>query len=113
MHEFALAQDIVDTIQAKVTPDLCKVVQINLALGSFSGVVADSLDFGLKLILGEKNNPQALINISHVPTVARCHCGHTYELEEIFTPCPLCQSLNRTVVSGMDVVIKSVEITED
>ena len=113
MHEFALAQDIVETITTRVTKDLEKVSAINLDVGAFSGVVAESLDFGLKVILAEKHNPDVKINITRIPSVARCQCGNEYRVEEIFESCPRCQSFNRELISGMDIVINSVEVSEE
>ena len=113
MHEFALAQDIVETISTKVTDDLEKVSHINIDVGVFSGVVVDSLDFGLKIILAEKKIPGVKINIVEVPTIARCECGKEYEIKEIFESCPKCHSFNRKLISGMDIVINSIELVEE
>lgn len=113
MHEFALAQDIVETITTKVTEDLEKVSTINIDVGTFSGIVAESLDFGLKVILAEKHNPDININITPIPSIARCECGNEYRVNEIFESCPHCQSFNRELISGMDIVINSVEVSEE
>jgi hydrogenase nickel incorporation protein HypA/HybF len=113
MHEFALAEDIVKTIQSKVTADLERVSNINIEVGAFSGVVIDSLEFGLKIIMKEKNNDMVGINIIQVRTLARCECGREYEIKNIFESCPDCQSLTRKIISGTDVVIQSVEIREE
>jgi hydrogenase nickel incorporation protein HypA/HybF len=113
MHEFALAEDIVKTIQSKVTADLERVSNINIEVGAFSGVVIDSLEFGLKIIMKEKNNDMVGININQVQTLARCECGREYEIKNIFESCPDCQSLTRKIISGTDVIIQSVEIREE
>jgi hydrogenase nickel incorporation protein HypA/HybF len=113
MHEFALAQNIVDTINEKVTTDLQKVANINIDVGAFSGVVADSLDFGIKTIFADKENPDVRVSISEVPTIACCECGEEYELNDILEFCPRCGSFNRKLISGMDIVINSVEVSED
>jgi hydrogenase nickel incorporation protein HypA/HybF len=113
MHEFALAEDIVKTIQSKVTADLKRVSNIYIEVGAFSGVVIDSLEFGLKIIMKEKNNDMVGINIIQVRTLARCECGREYEIKNIFESCPDCQSLTRKIISGTDVVIQSVEIREE
>ncbi|MCX6582331.1 MAG: hydrogenase maturation nickel metallochaperone HypA [Candidatus Aminicenantes bacterium] len=113
MHEFALATDIIETVSTSVAPDLSKLLGIDIEVGLFSGVVADSLDFGLKTILADKNLPDVKINITEVPTIARCECGNDYSLKEIFENCSLCHSFNRKIISGMDVVIESVELSEE
>jgi Zn finger protein HypA/HybF involved in hydrogenase expression len=112
MHEFALAQNIVDTINEKVTTDLQKVINIDIDVGLFSGVVADSLDFGIKTIFADRDNPDVRVSISEVPTIARCECGGEYELTDIFEFCSKCRSFNRKLISGMDIVINSIEVSE-
>lgn len=112
MHEFALAHDIINTIRKEVTEDLGKILAIHIDVGAFSGVVPDSLDFGLKVILEEKDNGKVKIDINTVPTVAACECGNKYQLQDIFECCPACQSYERQLLSGTDITIKSVEINE-
>lgn len=113
MHEFAIAQNIVDTISEKVTTDLQKVTNVNIDVGAFSGIVADSLDFGIKTIFADRDNPDVRVSIHEVPTIARCECGEEYQLTDIFEFCPQCRSYNRKLVSGMDIVINSVEVSEE
>jgi hydrogenase nickel incorporation protein HypA/HybF len=113
MHEFALAQDIVATIARQVADDLEKITAVNIEVGAYSGVVADSLAFGITIIFTEKNLPDVKVNIEKVPTIARCGCGREYELNEIFETCPQCASFEREIISGMDIVINSVELSEE
>jgi hydrogenase nickel incorporation protein HypA/HybF len=113
MHEFAIADDIVTTIINKVYPDLTKIQVINLEVGTLSGVVVDSLDFGLSAILEEKNAPGIKVNITTTPTQARCQCGKEYEIKEILDSCPQCESMYREIISGKDVIINSIEVNEE
>ena len=112
MHELALAEDIVQTIREKVTPDLGKVISLTIRSGKFSGVVAESLEFGLRLAFQESDNPEINIQIHQEATCARCSCGHEYEMTDMFSACPKCQSWQRTMLSGTDLIIESVEIDD-
>ncbi len=113
MHEFALAQEIVAAINKKVTEGLCNIQSIDIDVGTFSGVVVDSLDFGLKALFEEESLTDIQVNITTIPTIAACECGQEYQLKEIFETCPYCQSFNRKLVSGTDIIIKSVELREN
>lgn len=113
MHEFSLANDIIETVSTQIAPHFNKLSGITIEVGLFSGIVADSLDFGLTTILADKNLPDVKINITEVPTIARCDCGNEYPLKDIFDNCPCCHSLARKIISGMDVVIESVELSEE
>jgi hydrogenase nickel insertion protein HypA len=113
MHEFALAQEIVATVSSKVTEGLENIQSIDIDVGAFSGVVVDSLDFGLQALLEEESITGIQININTIPTIAACECGMEYQLKEIFEMCPECQSFNRKLVSGTDIIIKSIELKEN
>jgi hydrogenase nickel insertion protein HypA len=112
MHEFALAQDIIDTIGRTAAGDLAKLAVIHLEVGEFAGVVTDSLEFGLQVILKDKNLPDVKIDISSVPVVAVCECGNEYRLKEILDSCPVCRSYNRVIKTGKEVIIKSIELED-
>jgi hydrogenase nickel incorporation protein HypA/HybF len=112
MHEFALAQDIIETIDRSVTGNLSNIKAINIEVGEFSGVVIESLEFGLNIVLQDENYSDVKINISKVPAVAVCECKNQYQVKEILEACPKCQSYNRKITTGTDVIIKSVEIEE-
>ncbi len=113
MHEFALAQNIVETLKDQMNKDLSKLVKVTIDVGHFSGVVADSLEFGLTTIFTENNLKNVTITINKVPTLAKCQCGKEYEIREIFENCQSCQSFSRKIISGMDIVINSIELKDE
>lgn len=112
MHEFALAQDIIETIGRSVIEDLEKITAIHIDVGEFSGVVVDSLEFGLTVVLEDKNISNVKINIKTIQAFALCECSHEYQVKDILESCPKCHSFNRKITSGADVIIRSVEILE-
>jgi hydrogenase nickel incorporation protein HypA/HybF len=112
MHEFSLAQDIIETIGRSVTGNLSKITAIHIEVGEFSGVVIESLEFGLNVVLQDKNLADVKVNISVVPAAAVCECNYEYPVKDILEACPKCNSYNRKIISGTDVIIKSIEIEE-
>jgi hydrogenase nickel incorporation protein HypA/HybF len=112
MHEFAIAQDIFETIGRNVGEDLSKITAIHIEVGEFSGVVIESLEFGLNVVLQDKNLADVKVNISMVPAAAVCECKYEYPIKDILDACPQCSSYNRKITSGTDVIIKSIEIEE-
>ena len=112
MHEFALAQDIIETISRSIAEDLNKVIAIYIDVGEFSGVVVDSLQFGLTVTLEDKNLSHVKVNITTVSATAVCECGHEYPIKDILETCPRCQSFKRKITSGADVIIRSIELLE-
>ena len=112
MHEFALAENIIETIVENVKDNFADITEINIDVGVFAGVVSESLKFGLELIIKEKGASNITVNINDLPAVARCECGKKYETRDMFESCPECRSFNRSIVSGSDVIINSVEIRD-
>ena len=92
MHEFALAENIIETICENVTDNFAAI--------------------GLELIINEKDASNITVNINDIPAVARCECGKKYETRDMFESCPECRSFNRSIVSGSDVIINSVEMRD-
>lgn len=113
MHEYALAQNIVDTIRDQVTQRLETVREISVQVGRFSGVVVDSLSFGLQAILNEHKTGETAVHITEIPSIAGCQCGVEYEIIDMFQNCPACHSYNREIKSGTDVILTSVEVDEE
>lgn len=113
MHEFALAEDIVTSLKQKMAGDFPRLSKVNIEVGVLSGVVADSLEFGLQIIFKEESNPDVEIEISSVASRARCECRHRYVIDDIFSGCPRCGSFLREIISGKDILIDSVEIEDD
>ena len=113
MHEFALAEEIISTLENKLMDDFAKITHIHIDVGAFSGVVLESLKFGLELILKERGLPHTKIRLALQPARVKCECGEEYTIESVFEACPNCSSLNRAVQTGTDVIINSVDLTED
>ena len=112
MHEFALAQNIVKAIEENTGEDFQNLTAIHIEVGEFAGVVQDSLLFGLEVCLKDKQLENIQIHFTHVPGKALCSCQHQYELKDMFEACPKCHTYQRKIISGTDVLIKSVEVKD-
>jgi hydrogenase nickel incorporation protein HypA/HybF len=111
MHEFALAQNIIASIEANIDEDLQKLTAIHIEVGEFAGVVVDSLQFGLQVALQDRDINGVRIDVSTVPATAVCECENEYNLSDMFQNCPRCSSYKRKVISGTDVIVRSVEVS--
>lgn len=113
MHEFAIAQDIISSLEKNLKDDLNRITAIDIETGAFSGIVSDSLAFGLETIFAEKEIKTVEIKIVKIEAEAVCECGFTYKLEDIFELCPKCGSAVRELNSGTEISVKSVNIKEE
>ncbi len=112
MHEFALAQDIISTLETKLKDDLKAITAIDIEAGRFSGIIADSLVFGLETLFFEKQIKNIEINVEMTEARAICECGNIYNPKAVFELCPRCGSTVRTFEKGTDVLVKSVNLRE-
>jgi len=114
MHEFAIAQDIVTSLSKNLQENFVKITEINIEAGTFSGIVTDSLSFGLEVLFKENNIDDVKINIAKSETTAVCECGKKYVVKDIFDFCPACGSPEREISSsGTEIMVTSVEVKEE
>ncbi len=113
MHEFAIATDIVSTIKTNYSEHYEFLTTINLSIGQFSGIVADSLDFGIEAILKEDGLSNVKVEISESKAKAKCECNFEYEIINMYDQCPKCKSSVRTMLSGDEVTIDTIEFNKD
>lgn len=113
MHEFALAEEIIVTLENKLADDFPKMTSLYIDVGAFSGVVMESLQFGLDLILKERGLTETMVRLHLVPARVTCECGEKYSIQSVFEACPACSSLNRSVETGTDILIQSVDLEEE
>lgn len=113
MHEFAIAQDIVSSLEKELEKDLKMITSIEIEAGAFAGIVSDSLIFGLETILAEKEirDVEVVINLTEAEAV--CTCGEVYKLKDVFELCPRCGSASREMKGGTELSVKSVHLKEN
>ncbi len=112
MHEFAIAQDIISSLKTSLKDDMRDITAIDIEIGAFSGIVTDSLSFGLETIFAENDIANVRINIKKCKAEATCKCGNKYVISDIFELCPKCGSASRDISSGTEILVKSVNLRD-
>jgi hydrogenase nickel incorporation protein HypA/HybF len=115
MHELSVAQSILDIVRQSVPNDeLSDVRIVRLKLGTFSGVVADSLDFCFSVISAETPLAKACLEFEHIPFTVKCrHCQKTFENEIGFVVCPECGGVDTVVLSGRELQVTEIELENE
>lgn len=115
MHELGIARNILDIVQHSVPVDRYPEVKwIRVRIGQLSGVVPDSLEFCFSAIISETDMRQATLKMETVPTVSQCRdCGHRFTVEEFAFTCPSCNSANLELLSGRELEVVDIELTDD
>lgn len=112
MHEFSLAEEIVEIIRKSASKSgKQKVSKVVLEIGKLSGVEEHALDAALEIILPEAGLDNTIIEKTIVPGRAKClDCQNDYKLDDLFSLCPNCNSYHKEILSGKEFIILSIEV---
>jgi hydrogenase nickel incorporation protein HypA/HybF len=115
MHELAIAQSIVEAVQAKASEcNASHVKAVRLKIGVASGVVPDSLTFCFEMITSlEPTLVGARLLIDTMPHCAYCrHCDREFSIKNFVAQCPSCKEWSSEIVSGTELQVVEMEIEE-
>ncbi len=115
MHELSIAMSIVDLVidqASKAAAD--RVSEVELDIGTHSGIEYESLEFALEVATKETILAETLFRINRVEPVAECPaCQHLYTPEGIFSYCPKCNEQGIRLVKGTELQIKSLLVEQN
>ena len=114
MHELSIAQSIVDIIGQYVPEDQAADVRlVKVRIGGLAGVVPDSLDFCFGAIISGTSLNQASLDIEEIPIQSQCAgCGEIFIVEGAAFLCPSCGSPEVKVISGTELQVVEIELSE-
>jgi hydrogenase nickel incorporation protein HypA/HybF len=113
MHEVSIAHHILDAIGDKVGGQK-PLDAVYLTVGPLSGVSPEALEFCFGLVAGERGFGSPSLVIQKPCAQAVCGaCALEYQLDDMYTLCPGCGSLQRQILSGNEFTVDSVEIKEN
>ena len=110
MHEFSIAMNIVDiATENAIREKATKVLEIEIEVGIFSGVVVDALEFAMESAVKGTLLENAVFKIIEVKGKARCtNCLHEYETDELLKACPKCKTVAPGIIQGRELRVKSL-----
>lgn len=114
MHEFAIAQGLLEIIEQEALPYAgAKVTRVNLLIGKLSGVMPDALRFAFKSLSMGGVAEGASLEIEEVPLRITCNrCGKISILDDPFMICHHCEGTDVELIQGRELEIRSVEIED-
>lgn len=115
MHELSIAHGIIDIVRQYVQqPELKRVRAVRLKVGDQSGVVVDSLEFSYSAITSDTDLKYSRLEIDRIPFVIECRsCFKQSQTERGVVVCPTCGKTDTRVVSGTELQVLDIEITEN
>jgi hydrogenase nickel incorporation protein HypA/HybF len=114
MHELSIAQNIIEIVHQSVPADeLPDVRAVRLRIGTFAGVVPESLEFSFTALVAGTALGNASVEIDHVPFVIQCNtCRQSFSNEYGFVVCPDCGGVDTKVLSGTELQVVEIELED-
>ena len=112
MHELAIAQSIVEAVEAKASECNAALVKtVRLKIGEASGVVTDSLTFCFEMLVSlDPTLAGAQLLIDTMPHRAYCHyCAREFSVTNFVAQCPTCKEWSNQIVSGTELQLLEME----
>jgi hydrogenase nickel incorporation protein HypA/HybF len=115
MHELSIAQNILEIVHQYVSADELENVEfIKVKVGDVAGVVTDSLTFGYEAITADTPLKNSKLTIENIPFKVQCNlCNNIFSNEIGIIICPVCNSANTKVLSGMELEVTEVLLKEN
>lgn len=112
MHELSIAQSIIQLAEQQARRNnASEIEEIELEIGSLSGVEIHSLEFALQSSVKGTLLSNSRIIRHDIVAEGRCgDCEKVFSVDTLFSPCPYCQSYCVKIIKGKELRIKSIVI---
>lgn len=112
MHELSLASEIVTLAKGHLKP-ADQLLSVTITVGALSGVQPEALEFCFFEAARQSGMPNARLDLKRTEACFKCDlCKNEYSGNCLEDVCPACQSFDRTLISGDEFTIDSIEIDE-
>jgi len=112
MHEFSIAQSMLNLVEDQVGEKRV-LFSATVTIGPLAGISIESLRFCFTEIAKQMGFGSPRLIINDVPARALClDCSRQYAMKDMFEICPKCHSLHRSILSGEEFTLDSVELEE-
>ena len=109
MHELSVTQGILDI--ALKNAGARKIKRINLAIGQFSSIVDDSIQFYWDFISKETAAEGSVLHFERIPGEMTCQtCGHVFRPGDERFDCPSCSSPFVKITRGEEFHVDSIDV---
>ena len=112
MHEFSIAQNIVEIANKAARKEYAEIVnKLELEIGDLSGVELEALEFAFDVCVKGTILEKAEIVVHNIPGEGNClDCGNGFTPTALYDPCPDCGGFNIDIREGMELKVKSIDI---
>lgn len=112
MHELSIAESMLSAIEDQLG-GVKRLVGAQVTLGPLAGICPSALSFGFAEVADARGFGRPELTINEVPARLVClACHEEYTAADLMELCPHCGHLERTVLSGDEFTLDSVELEE-
>ena len=113
MHEVSIARDLLSQVEQNLDRDNARVLRVEIAVGSATGIISESLQFAFNAVARGTKAQGAELSIVTVRARSRCtSCGILFDFEGMIGACPTCGRLGGELVSGNEMILRSIEVAD-
>jgi hydrogenase nickel incorporation protein HypA/HybF len=113
MHEVSIARDLLERIEGNLGSDRARVVRIAIDVGSAAGIVMESLRFAFEVVARGSRAEGAELSMTTMPARSRCsRCATPFEFEGMIGNCPSCGCLGGELLSGNEIILRTIEVAD-
>jgi len=113
MHELSIVMSIIDIAKQHAQSANSTIVdEIELDIGSLSGIDMQALDFAWQQAVKNTILEHAVKNINRITAKAKClDCETEFEIVQYFDACPVCGKHLIDILQGKELKVKSLVVT--
>ncbi|HKT04953.1 MAG TPA: hydrogenase maturation nickel metallochaperone HypA [Rugosimonospora sp.] len=107
MHEYGLAEGILDAVQARAGGR--RVRRVRVRAGARHGVDSESMAQAWQLVAAGTEAADAALDLVPVPIRLHCReCGHEADTADLLAVCPQCTSADVALAGGDELTLESI-----
>jgi len=114
MHEFGIANSVLDAVraEAQLRPSM-RLTKIVVRVGDLAGVDPDALSFCFEALVKETDWEPVVLEIERSEQRRGClHCGREFVVLNHNTACPTCGEALTTFLSGNELELAYLEMED-
>ena len=115
MHEFSIAMSIIEIAEDEAKKAKAEAIkELILDIGTMSGIEFYALDTAMEMAVKNTMLEKTKLTINKIQARAKCtECFSEFDIDNVYDPCPKCNSLYHELLSGKELQIKSIVVDVD
>lgn len=113
MHELSIVMSIIDIARQQADKaNATAIDEIELDIGSLSGIEMNALDFAWQQAVRETILEHAVKKINHIGAKAEClDCNTIFAIDNYYDACPSCGRHLINIIQGKELRVKSLVVS--